>query len=154
MSESLPVIRHSFAHLLAAAVLRLYPDTKLTIGPAIDDGFYYDFDFTTPIGDEHLKAIEKEMRIILKTWKDFSGREVSESEARALFARNPYKLELIDEIVGKGEAITLYRSGDFEDLCRGGHAEDIALMRPDAFKLTRVAGAYWRGDETKKMLTR
>lgn len=154
MSESLPAIRHSFSHLLAAAVLRLYPDTKLTLGPAVDDGFYYDFDFAVPIGDEHLKAIEKEMRTILKTWKDFSGREVSESEARTLFAENPYKLELIDDIVAKGEKITLYRSGDFEDLCRGGHAEDIALMRPDAFKLTRVAGAYWRGDETKKMLTR
>ncbi len=154
MSDLLPAIRHSFAHLLAAAVLKLYPETKLTIGPAIDDGFYYDFDFSTPVGDEDLKRIEKEMRNILKTWRDFTGREVSVEEARSIFLANPYKLELIDDIVNKKESITLYRAGDFEDLCRGGHAETISLMRPDAFKLTRVAGAYWRGDEKQKMLTR
>lgn len=154
MSDILPVIRHSFAHLLAAAVLKLYPDAKPTIGPAIDDGFYYDFDFITPVGDEDLKRIEKEMRNTLKTWKDFQGREVSPAEARQLFTTNPYKLELIDDIVEKGEPLTLYRSGDFEDLCRGGHAENSSLMRQDAFKLTRIAGAYWRGDEKQKMLTR
>ncbi len=154
MPHTLPIIRHSFAHLLAAAVLKLYPDAKPTIGPAIEDGFYYDFAFTTPVGDADLKAIEKTMRALLKTWKDFSGREVSESEARTYFAANPYKLELIDDIVKKGEPITLYRSGEFEDLCRGGHAEDMTLLRPDAFKLTRVAGAYWRGDEHNTMLTR
>jgi threonyl-tRNA synthetase len=154
MSDILPVIRHSFAHLLAAAVLKLYPDAKPTIGPAIDDGFYYDFDFVTPVGDEDLKRIEKEMRNTLKTWKDFQGREVSPAEARQLFTTNPYKLELIDDIVEKGEPLTLYRSGDFEDLCRGGHAENSSLMRQDAFKLTRIAGAYWRGDEKQKMLTR
>lgn len=154
MSDILPVIRHSFAHLLAAAVLKFYPDAKPTIGPAIDDGFYYDFDFVTPVGDEDLKRIEKEMRNTLKTWKDFQGREVSPAEARQLFTTNPYKLELIDDIVEKGEPLTLYRSGDFEDLCRGGHTENISLMRQDAFKLTRIAGAYWRGDEKQKMLTR
>lgn len=154
MSEKLPAIRHSFAHLLAAAVLKLYPDALPTIGPAIEDGFYYDFDFTSHVGDENLKRIEKEMRHILKTWKDFSSREVTVEEARNVFAANPYKLELIDDIVGKGEPITLYRSGDFEDLCRGGHAETISLMRPDAFTLTRIAGAYWRGDGKRKMLTR
>lgn len=154
MSEKLPAIRHSFAHLLAAAVLRLHPDALPTIGPAIEDGFYYDFDFTTPIGDENLKRIEKEMRNILKTWKSFDSREVTAEEARQIFAANPYKLELISDIIGKGEPITLYRSGDFEDLCRGGHAETISLMRPDAFKLTRIAGAYWRGKDEQKMLTR
>ena len=154
MSEKLPAIRHSFAHLLAAAVLRLHPDALPTIGPAIEDGFYYDFDFTTPIGDENLKRIEKEMRNILKTWKSFDSREVTAEEARQIFAANPYKLELISDIIGKGEPITLYRSGDFEDLCRGGHTETISLMRPDAFKLTRIAGAYWRGKDEQKMLTR
>ena len=154
MSEKLPAIRHSFAHLLAAAVLRLHPDALPTIGPAIEDGFYYDFDFTTPIGDENLKRIEKEMRNILKTWKSFDSREVTAEEARQIFAANPYKLELISDIIGKGEPITLYRSGDFEDLCRGGHTETISLMRPDAFKLTRIAGAYWRGNDEQKMLTR
>ena len=154
MSEKLPAIRHSFAHLLAAAVLRLHPDALPTIGPAIEDGFYYDFDFTTPIGDENLKRIEKEMRNILKTWKSFDSREVTAEEARQIFAANPYKLELISDIIGKGEPITLYRSGDFEDLCRGGHTETISLMRPDAFKLTRIAGAYWHGNDEQKMLTR
>jgi threonyl-tRNA synthetase len=154
MHDSLSALRHSFSHLLAAAVQKLYPDTHLTLGPAIDDGFYYDFDFPVPVGDEHLKAIEKEMRVLLKTWKTFEGREVTTDEARSLFSKNPYKLELIDDIIARGEKITLYRSGDFEDLCRGGHIEDVTLMHPDAFKLTRVAGAYWRGDETKKMLTR
>jgi threonyl-tRNA synthetase len=150
----LHAIRHSFAHLLAAAILKLQPDAKPTIGPATEDGFYYDFDLTTPVGEEDFKSIEKEMRRILKTWQEFSGKEVSAAEARSIFLANPYKLELIDAIEKKGEAITLYRSGDFEDLCRGGHAETITLLHPDAFKLTRVAGAYWRGDETQKMLTR
>jgi len=154
MPEKLPAIRHSFAHLLAAAVLKLYPDALPTLGPAIEDGFYYDFEFIAPVGDENLKQIEKEMRNILKTWQNFSSREVSVEEARNIFAANPYKLELIESIVKKNEPITLYRSGDFEDLCRGGHAETISLMHSDAFKLTRVAGAYWRGDETQKMLTR
>jgi threonyl-tRNA synthetase len=154
MPDKLPAIRHSFAHLLAAAVLKLYPDALPTLGPAIEDGFYYDFEFIAPVGDENLKQIEKEMRNILKTWQNFSSREVSVEEARNIFAANPYKLELIESIVKKNEPITLYRSGDFEDLCRGGHAETISLMHSDAFKLTRVAGAYWRGDETQKMLTR
>jgi len=154
MPEKLPAIRHSFAHLLAAAVLKLYPDALPTLGPAIEDGFYYDFEFIAPVGDENLKQIEKEMRNILKTWQNFSSREVSVEEARNIFTANPYKLELIESIVKKNEPITLYRSGDFEDLCRGGHAETISLMHSDAFKLTRVAGAYWRGDETQKMLTR
>lgn len=154
MHDSLSTIRHSFAHLLAAAVEKRYPGTKLTIGPAIEDGFYYDFDFATPIGNEVLKGLEKDMRSILKTWKTFSGREITATEARALFADNHYKLELIDGIVERGEPITLYRSGDFEDLCRGGHVEDLALLQPDAFTLTRVAGAYWRGDEHQPMLTR
>lgn len=152
--EQLQNVRHSFAHLLAAGVLQLWPDTKTTIGPAIDNGFYYDFEFAKPLTEHDLPKLEGVMRDILKTWKGFSHREVSEAEARSTFAHNPYKLELIDDIVARGETITLYRAGDFEDLCRGGHAEDIKSLKPDAFVLTHVAGAYWRGDEKRQMLTR
>lgn len=153
-TEELQNIRHSFAHLLAAGVLELWPDAKPTIGPAIDNGFYYDFEFMKPVTESDLPKLEKTMREILKTWKGFSHREVTEAEARKTFALNPYKLELIDDIVNRGENITLYRAGNFEDLCRGGHAEDIKTLKPDAFVLTTIAGAYWRGDEKRPMLTR
>ena len=152
--DSIEHVRHSLAHLLAAAVLRLYPDTKNTIGPAVENGFYYDFEFSTPIAEKDLAKIEKKMRETLKDWKDFSAKEVTADEARAHFANNPYKLELIEEIVAKGEKITLYTSGRFTDLCRGGHVEDATTIDPESFKLDRVAGAYWRGDEKNKMLTR
>ncbi len=153
--SSIEHIRHSFAHLLAAAVQELYPGTKNTIGPAIDNGFYYDFEFPADNipSDKELKDIEKRMRKILPSWKSFEHKEVSEKEAKEFFAQNPYKLELIDEIVKKGEKITLYTSGKFTDLCRGGHA-DPKEMKDDAFKIERIAGAYWRGDEKNKMLTR
>ncbi|HEU0080999.1 MAG TPA: threonine--tRNA ligase [Candidatus Paceibacterota bacterium] len=155
MSSSLPEIRHSFAHLLAAAVGELYPSAKNTIGPAIDNGFYYDFEFAEgqAPSEKEFKDIEKRMRKLLPSWKGFEKMAVAPDEARAQFAGNPYKLELIDEIVKKGEEVTLYKSGTFVDLCRGGHA-DPADMNADAFKLERIAGAYWRGDEKNKMLTR
>lgn len=152
-------VRHSLAHLLAAAVNDLFPESKNTIGPAIDDGFYYDFDALT-LSEKELPRIEKTMRKILPHWHTFAHREISEKEARDMFAGNPYKLELIDEIVKKGEKITVYTSGEgsqhaFTDLCRGGHVDDAAKeIHPDSFKLSRVAGAYWRGDEANKMLTR
>ncbi len=158
-------IRHTLAHLLAAAIREQYPHAKPTIGPAVDNGFYYDFDFSAGEipGEQHLAKIEKAMRKILPSWKEFSHKVVSPAEARAFFADNDYKLELIDELEKKGETITLYTCGPstgsgqahFTDLCRGGHSEhpsqDIA---PDSFHLDRVAGAYWRGDEKNKMLTR
>ncbi len=152
--EKLAKIRHSLAHLLAAAVLELYPDTKNTIGPAVDNGFYYDFEFSSPISDKDLKEIEKKMKKTRNSWKGFEHKEVTADEAKEFFKNNPYKLELIDEIVSKGEKITLYTSGNFTDLCRGGHVDDINDMNMDAFELSRVAGAYWRGDEDNKMLTR
>jgi threonyl-tRNA synthetase len=108
--EHLNHIRHSTAHVLAAAVLELYPKTKLTIGPAIENGFYYDFDFAKPISEEDLGKIEQKMAEILPNWTEFTHREVSEQEAREIFKDNPYKLELIDEIVEKGEPITLYKA--------------------------------------------
>lgn len=147
--------RHSLAHLLAAAVKELYPDAKATIGPAIDNGFYYDFDFPTPISDSDLPKIEQKMKAILPKWQDFKGREVTPLDAKEYWKNNEYKLELIDELVEKGEKITFYTSGDFTDLCRGGHIENPAdQISIDSFKLDKIAGAYWRGDEKKKMLTR
>ena len=147
--------RHTLAHLLASAVLKLYPNTKNTIGPAIDNGFYYDFEFSSPITEDSLKEIQREMRKSLSKWEKFSHREVSEKEAKKFFEDNQYKLELINEIVSKGEKITLYTCGDFTDLCRGGHLEEPAKeITADSFKLSHLAGAYWRGDEKNKMLTR
>src|SRR3989344_3435933 len=154
-SEQLGNLRHSLAHLLAAAVLELYPDAKRTIGPAIDDGFYYDFDFSSPVSDKDLLKIEKKMKEILRSWKEFANEEKSEKEAKDYFNKNEYKKELIEEIVGKGEKITFYTCGKFTDLCRGGHVENPSKeISPDSFKLDRVAGAYWRGGEKNKMLTR
>lgn len=153
-SEHLNEMRHSLAHLLAAAVTEMYPKTLLTIGPAVDDGFYYDMDFEDPISEKNFPEIEKKMRSLLKTWKGFDHKTVSPEEARTFFADNPYKLELIEEIVKKGEPITLYTSGNFTDLCRGGHVNDMQTVAPDCFELSRVAGAYWRGSEENKMLTR
>ncbi len=154
-NEQLQHLRHTLAHLLAAAVLELYPDTKPTIGPAIDTGFYYDFEFKTPITDKDLKDIEKKMRKLLPSWKDMSGKEVSADEARSTFKDNQYKIELINDILAKNEKITLYTAGKFTDLCRGGHNENPAKDIPsDCFKLSRLAGAYWRGDEKNIQLTR
>ncbi len=154
-NEQLEHLRHSLAHLLAAAVLELYPDTKNAIGPAIDNGFYYDFEFSTALSENNLEQLENQMRKILKTWDAFTVKEVSADEARSLYQNNPYKLELINEIEKKGEKITLYTSGNFTDLCRGGHVENPAKeIQSNSFKLDRIAGAYWRGDEKNKMLTR
>ena len=189
-AEHLSHFHHSLPHLLAAAVLELYPDTKLTLGPAIDTGFYYDFDFgesplikgalpspacaeasagrsaggmfTTPaladsgtpfvkgnkkaqVSETDLPKIEQKMREILKTWKTFEGKEVAPAEARKVCKGNPYKLELIDGIEEKGEKMTLYTSGTFTDLCRGGHTEDAKEMRSAGWKLDRIAGALARG---------
>lgn len=157
MNASLEHKRHTLAHLLAAAVLELYPHAKLTLGPAIETGFYYDIDFAAgpALGNDDLKEVQKRMKKLLNTWTEFTHKEVSADEARTFFADNPYKLELIDEIESKGEPITLYTCSDFTDLCRGGHvAHPNREIDPNAFKLDKVAGAYWRGDEKNPMLTR
>lgn len=151
--DDLHALRHSCAHLLAAAVLQLHPTAKLTIGPSTDDGFYYDIDFDTPLSDEELPKIEKLMHNLVQTWKGFEQEKVSYEEVKKRFSDNPYKLELIEEIHGKGEDITLYTSGTFTDLCRGGHV-DQPSKQLQHFKLLSLAGAYWRGDEKNKMLTR
>ena len=147
-------MRHSLAHLLAAAVLELYPDAKRAIGPSTDNGFYYDFAFLSPISDADLPKIEKAMKKILKTWKAFERHEVSKEEALKEFADNPYKIELIEEFAKDGQKLSVYQSGEFRDLCRGGHVDSARDIKPDAFTLSHVAGAYWRGDEKNDMLTR
>jgi threonyl-tRNA synthetase len=152
--EELQHLRHSLAHLLAASVLELYPDAKRTIGPAIDDGFYYDFAFSSPISEEDLPKIEAKMRELMPSWTKFEGKEVSADEARNMFADNKYKVELINEFAGEGQTLTLYTSGNYCDLCRGGHADDISKLDPGCFSLSKLAGAYWRGDEKNDMLTR
>lgn len=153
MSETLEALRHSSAHLLAAAVLEIWPDAKLTIGPAIENGFYYDVDFSKPISEDDLAKIEEKMHEILPKWVAFSAKDVNLEEVKDKFKDNPYKLELIQEIADRGEKITIYECGGFEDLCRGGHSENPS-QEIGAFKLTGLAGAYWRGDEKNKMLTR
>jgi threonyl-tRNA synthetase len=146
----LSTLRHSAAHILAAAVQRLYPGVKLAIGPAIADGFYYDFDFPQAISDKDLPAIEKAMQKIIKENPHFEKKIVSKAEAAELLKDEPYKLELLADLTD-GE-ISFYTSGDFQDLCAGPHVEKASQIK--AVKLLKIAGAYWRGSEKNKMLTR
>ncbi|MDO8505351.1 MAG: threonine--tRNA ligase, partial [bacterium] len=152
--DKLDHIRHSCAHLLAAAVLDLYPGTHNAIGPSIEGGFYQDFDFgDTKISEADFPKIEKRMKRILEGWKPFVVQEVSIDQARKDFAHNPYKLELIEEFGKLGKTITENNPGNFLDLCKGGHSED-PKQELKFFKLMKVAGAYWRADDSRKMLTR
>lgn len=155
MDEVLANKRHTLAHLLAAAVMKLHPDAKRTIGPAIDDGFYFDFEFSEPISEKDFGKIEKEMRKLLPSWKSMERSELSAEEAKKEYPGNVYKHELIDEFTADGSKVSFYKSGDYWDLCKGGHVENPAKeIAADSFKLDRIAGAYWRGDEKNKMLTR
>lgn len=161
MTTSLENKRHTLAHLMAKAIADAYPHAKLTLGPAIDTGFYYDVDFSggPTLGDDDLKDIQKAMKKLLNTWITWSHRTVTKEEAIAIFAGNKFKLELIEEIAKRDEAITLYTCGigksEFTDLCRGGHTENPqAEIAADSFKLDKIAGAYWRGNEKNSMLTR
>lgn len=153
--EYLDHLRHSAAHLLGAAVEALYPNAKRTIGPAIEDGFYYDFDFGgTKISDEDLPKIEAKMRELVKDWKGFEKVELSADEAKKHYKSNEYKDELINEFSENGaKKVSFYESGSFRDLCKGGHIENPS-KELKAFKLLSLAGAYWRGDEKNPMLTR
>ncbi|MGB2580637.1 MAG: threonine--tRNA ligase [Minisyncoccia bacterium] len=155
-TDSLHNIRHSLAHLLAIAVLEKDPGAKLGIGPVIDNGFYYDFEFSngyTPT-PEDLKGFEKAMRKMVNKGLIFEGREVSVDDAKKIFAGQPYKLDLINEFEGEGKNLTIYKTGEFEDLCKGGHIENTKEIPADAFTITHTAGAYWRGSEKNPMLTR
>lgn len=149
--EGLEVIRHSAAHVLAEAVLNLYPGTKVAIGPAIKDGFYYDFEFAVPVGEDDLDAITAEMNRLLGQHEVFQRREVSREQALSLFADQPYKVELIQELP-EDATISVYSQGGFTDLCRGPHVPDTGKI--GAVALLSVAGAYWRGDSANAMLTR
>jgi threonyl-tRNA synthetase len=156
--EKISHMRHTLAHLLAASVGEIYKfdNVKLTLGPAIDNGFYYDIDFLgEKVSDENLAKIEKVMKKKLAKWTEWEHKEISKDEALKFFKGNVFKIELINEIADRGEKITTYTCGGFTDLCRGGHtAHPAKEINPEAFKLERVAGAYWRGDEKNKMLTR
>ena len=148
--EKLETMRHSAAHVMAQAVLSLFPEAKLGIGPAIEDGFYYDFELPRPLTPDDLPQIEEEMRQIIASDMPFTREEVDKEEARHIFASQPYKLELIDELVD--ERPSIYRQGPFVDLCRGPHLSTTGEVA--AFKLLSIAGAYWRGDEHRPMLQR
>ena len=152
-SEKLPLIRHSIAHIMAEAVMNLFPGTKVAIGPAVEHGFYYDFDLPTPITQDDLARIEKEMRRLLSTPQNFEKEVVSRQQALELFKDQPYKCELINDLPPDAE-ISIYRSGNFVDLCRGPHIANSKEINAQSFKLQKIAGAYWRGDEKRPMLTR
>lgn len=153
-------IRHSLAHLLAAAVLKEFPDAKLGIGPAVENGFYYDFLLPRAVTPDDLKTLEKTMRSFINKKLSFAGHEVSADEARKLFAHQPFKLDLINEFVADGKKLTVYETGTpgetpiFMDLCRGGHVENTSEIAADGFTLDKIAGAYWRGDEKNQQLQR
>jgi threonyl-tRNA synthetase len=158
-------IRHSAAHVMAQAVLDVFPDGKVTIGPPVENGFYYDFDLPRNLTPEDLEQIEKRMRQIVQGKHEFKKRVVSADEAREIFKDQPYKLELIDGLEKGGLdeygnplkekiEISIYQQDSFTDLCRGPHVQSTKEIKQDAFKLMSVAGAYWRGDEKNKMLQR
>jgi len=151
MAENeLEILRHSTAHIMAQAVKELYPETKITIGPSIKDGFYYDFDRDTPFTVEDLEKIEKKMNEIIKSNLSFERTEVSKDEARKIFKDESYKIELINEI--PDEKVSIYKQGNFIDLCRGPHLPSTGKVK--SFKLLSLAGSYWRGSEKNKMLQR
>jgi len=146
-------VRHSMSHVMAEAVLQMFPSAQIAIGPAIDNGFYYDFDLPRALNEEDLEEISNRMKTIIQEDKEFKRIVVSRDEAKKLFADQVYKMELIDAIP-PDEDVSLYNQGGFTDLCRGPHVESTKELNPDAFKLLSTAGAYWRGRETNPMLTR
>ena len=154
MSYPIETIRHSLAHVMAAAVQKLYPDVKFAGGPAIENGFYYDFDTEHRFSEEDFEKIEHEMYALIKSNGRFEQRNVSLDEAKQLFANQPYKMEWLNEYDTAGEALSVYAFRDFIDLCRGPHVESSKDLPRDAFKIRNVAGAYWKGNAKNKMLQR
>lgn len=153
--QNIENIRHSLAHLLAASVLKKFPKSKLGIGPAIDNGFYYDIEFKDPITEEDLRVFEAEIKNLIKQNLKFSGEKITPLKAKKLFKDQPFKLELIKEFSANKKELTAYSTGEvFIDLCKGGHVKSTSEINPEAFKLTHTAGAYWKGDEKNKQLTR
>jgi len=150
--QNLETIRHSLAHIMASAVRQLYPGTKFGIGPAIENGFYYDFQFSQQFSDKDIVRVEGKMRELIKKGVVFKKKSVPKIEAKNLLKEQPYKLELIEEL--PEEEITIYENGSFVDLCKGPHVKNTSEIPQDSFKLTKTAGAYWRGSEKNQMLTR
>jgi threonyl-tRNA synthetase len=146
----LEAMRHSASHIMAQAVVQIFPEARLGIGPAIENGFYYDFELPRALTPEDLPLISKKMQSIVSSDLPFIRREVSKEEARRILSSQIYKLELIDDI--SDEQVSLYNQGEFADLCRGPHVPSTGQVR--AFKLLSIAGAYWRGDEKRPMLQR
>jgi threonyl-tRNA synthetase len=147
-------LRHSASHLLAAAILELWPDAKPTLGPPIENGFYYDFDFgKDKVSEDDIPIIEKKMHEIVKSWDKFDKQKISSKDAKTHYKNNKYKLEMIEDLSKNKQEITFYKSGKFTDLCGGGHINNPSNNLKH-FKLLSIAGAYWRGDEKNKMLTR
>ncbi|NCU42712.1 MAG: threonine--tRNA ligase, partial [Candidatus Moranbacteria bacterium] len=151
-NEAKEVLHHSSAHILAYARQKLYPNIKLTIGPAIENGFYYDIDMETSITEEDFEKIEKEAEKIISEKISFQRKEISYQEAKEMFKDNPYKIEMIEELEKNKEKITIYSLNDFKDLCRGPHLKHTGKVK--AFKITKTSGAYWRADSKNKQLTR
>ena len=151
--EKLERMRHSMAHVMAAGVLKMFPDAKIAIGPPIENGFYYDFDLPRKLTPEDLSEIEGYMAEVIKEDRPFEKEVVSREAALAFFAGQDYKLELINDLPGD-EEISLYKIGNFTDLCRGPHVESTGRLNQQGFKLLSIAGAYWRGDEKRPMLQR
>ena len=154
-SERLDTIRHSLAHVMADAVVKLFPGTKVAIGPSIEHGFYYDFQFppTVKFSPDDFGAVEKEMRRIIASGARFERKEISRSEALNLFSQEPFKTEIIEDLP-ENAVLSTFTSGDFVDLCKGPHVDSMRELNPNSFKLLKIAGAYWRGDEHRQMLTR
>ena len=153
MEKDLSTIRHSMSHVMAEAVLEMFPDAQIAIGPSIENGFYYDFALPRQLTEADLDEITERMKKIIRSDKEFRRIEVSRDEAKKMFAGQKFKLELIDAIP-EGETVTVYNQGAFTDLCRGPHVASTKELNPDAFKLLSIAGAYWRGSEKNEMLTR
>jgi threonyl-tRNA synthetase len=153
-TEELEHVRHSLAHLLASAVLAVRPKAKLGVGPVIEDGFYYDFLLEEPLTEEDLPKLEKRMRGLVKEKLGFERQEVNPAEAKKAMKGQQFKLELIDDLVKEKQPLTLYKTGTFLDLCRGGHVENTSEIPLEGFALTRLAGAYWKGNEKNQQLQR
>jgi len=155
MSEKIDSIRHSLSHLMTMAVLEIYPKTGLGVGPTIENGFYQDYDTSKPITQEMLEKIESRMRELIKENIKFEQHNMTFPKALAFYKKDKYKTELIKDLKKKGEKkVSFYKSGDFENLCSGPHVKNTSEISPKAFKLTKIAGAYWKGNEKNKMLTR
>jgi threonyl-tRNA synthetase len=152
MAENIEKIRHSLSHIMAQAVLEFYPKAKIGMGPAIENGFYYDFELPKDFSETDLEKIEDKMKEIISQNQKFDHEEITKLKAKKLFNQQSYKLELIKDLPGK--TVSIYTNGKFLDLCKGPHVKNTGEIKPNTFKLSKVAGAYWKGDEKNKMLTR